>query len=123
MAMENLSIAQHSDTLCYARIYSGAYQPQLRRFWQGDYVYFPHEAPTTLDVRAGCTILQVKEVLPSGLLLLEGKDGRGCREHSKNCAPCHLPIEGRVQPKFYARGSFVFFMWEKKGAATMLLCD
>jgi hypothetical protein len=47
----------------------------------------------------GRTILCVKEVLPSGLLLLEGKDGRKCREHSKNCAPCHLPIEGTVHPE------------------------
>ena len=99
MAMENLSIAQHRDTLCYTRIHSGAYQPQLRRFRQGDYVSLQREAPTTLDVKAGHTILQVKEVLPSGLLLLEGKDGRECREHFKNCAPCHLPIEGTVHPK------------------------
>jgi hypothetical protein len=96
MAMENLSIAQHRDTLRYARICSGAYRPQLRRFQHGDYVYFQREAPTTLDVRAGRTILRVKEVLPRGLLLLEGKDGRECREHSKNCVPCHLPIEGII---------------------------
>ena len=33
MAMENLAIAQHCDTLRYARIRSGAYRPQ--RFLQG----------------------------------------------------------------------------------------
>ena len=32
MALENLAIAQHRDTLRYARIRSGAYRPQLRRF-------------------------------------------------------------------------------------------
>ena len=32
MVMENLSIAQHCDTLRYARIRSDAYQPQLWRF-------------------------------------------------------------------------------------------
>ena len=69
MAMENLSIAQHHDTLHYARICSGVYRPQLQRFRLGDYVYLQREAPTTLDVRAGRTILWVKEVLPSGLLL------------------------------------------------------
>ena len=87
MAMENLSIAQHCDTLCYASIRSGGYRPQLRRFRQGDFDYLQREAPTTVDVRAGRTILQVKEVLPSDLLLLEGNDGRKCREHSKNYAP------------------------------------
>ena len=124
MAMENLSIAQHRDTLRYARIRSGAYRPQLRRFRQGDYVYLQREAPTTLDVRAGRTILRVKEVLPSGLLLLEGKDGRECREHSKNCAPCHLSIEGTVHPELAVvlEGLPCFVCGEKKGAATMLLC-
>jgi hypothetical protein len=78
MAMENLSIAQHRDTLRYARIRSGAYRPQLRRFRQGDYVYLQREAPTNLDVKVGRHIPWVKEVLPSGLLLLEGKDGREC---------------------------------------------
>ena len=99
MAMENLSIAQHRDTLHCARIRSGAYRPQLRRFRRGDYVYLQHEAPTTLDDRAWRTILMVKEVLPSGLLLLEGKDGRECREHSKNCAPYHLSIEDTIYHK------------------------
>jgi hypothetical protein len=61
MAMENLSIAQHRDTSRYARIRSGAYRPQLRRFRQGDYVYLQCEAPTTLDVKAGRTILRMKE--------------------------------------------------------------
>ena len=32
MAMENLSIAQHCDTLRYAHIRSDAYRPQLWRF-------------------------------------------------------------------------------------------
>ena len=52
MAMENLSIAQHRDTLRYARIRSGAYWPQLRPFSTGDYVYLQREAPMTLDVKA-----------------------------------------------------------------------
>ena len=125
MAMENLSIAQHHDTLRYACIRSGTYRPQLRRFRHVNYVYFQREAPTTLDVRAGRTILQVKEVLPSGLLLLKDKDGRECREHSNNCAPCHLPIEGTVHPELAVvpEGLPCFVYGEKKGTATMLLCD
>ena len=62
---------------------------------QGDYVYLQREGPTTLDVRAGRTILRVKEVLPSGLLLLEGKDDKECREHSKNMPHVIYPL--RVQ--------------------------
>ena len=125
MAKENLAIAQHRDTLRYACIRSGAYRLQLRRFSKGDYVYLQREAPTTLDVKAGRTILRVKDVLPSGILLLEGKDGRECREHSKNCAPCHLPIDGFVHPELAVvpDGLPCFVCGEKKGAATMLLCD
>ena len=78
MAMENLATAQHRDTLRYACICSRTYRPQLRRFSTGDDVYLQREAPTTLDVKAGRTILCVKDVLPSGILLLEGKDGREC---------------------------------------------
>ena len=78
MAMETLSIAQHRDTLRYARIRSSAYRPQLRRFSKGDYVYLQREAPTTLDVKARRTILHFKDLLPSGILLLEGKDGQEC---------------------------------------------
>jgi hypothetical protein len=76
-------------------------------------------------IRAGRTILWVKEVLPSGLLLLEGKDGRECREHSKNCAPCHLSIEGTVHPELDVVLECLpcFVCGEKKRAATMLLCD
>jgi hypothetical protein len=39
MALENLSIAQHRDTLRYATIRGGGYRPQVRRFQPGDYVY------------------------------------------------------------------------------------
>ena len=90
MALENLAITQHRNTLRYACIRSGAYRPQLRWFKVGNYVYLQREAPTTLDVKAGRTILKVKEILPSGVLFLEGKDGQECRDHTKNCAPCHL---------------------------------
>ena len=80
--------------------------------------------PTALDVRVGHTILRVKEVLPSGLLLLECKDGRECREHSKNYAPCHLPIKDTVHLELAVvpEGLPCFVCGKKKGAATMLLC-
>ena len=119
MALENLAIAQHRDTLRDARIRSGAYRPQLRRFKVGDYVYLQREAPTTLDVKAGRTILRVKEILPSGVLLLEGKDGQECRDHTKNCAPCHLPIEGIFSPELAVvpAGYKMCSMWGEKGCS------
>ena len=125
MALENLAIVQHRDTLRYARIRSGAYRPQLRRFRVGDYVYLQREAPTTLDVKAGRTILRVKDILPSGVLLLEGKDGQECRDNTKNCAPCHLLIKGTVYPKLVVvpPGYKCVVSGEKKDPTTILLCD
>jgi hypothetical protein len=40
MAMENLSIAQHQDTLRYAHTRSGSYKPKVKQFDVGDFVYF-----------------------------------------------------------------------------------
>jgi hypothetical protein len=99
MALENLSIAQHRDTLRYATIRGGGYRPQVRRFRTRDYVYLQQTAPTTLDVTAGRVILRVREVLGSGVLLLEGHDGNFWKDHTRNCAPCHLPhIDETVHP-------------------------
>jgi hypothetical protein len=39
MAMENLSIAQHQDTLRYAHTWGGGYKLKVRRFDVGDFVY------------------------------------------------------------------------------------
>lgn len=50
-------------------------------------MYVQHEEPTTLNVNARHTILQVKDVLPSGVILLEGKDGQEHREKSKELCP------------------------------------
>ncbi len=40
MAMENLSIAQHRDTLRYAHTRGGSYKPKVKQFDVGDFVYF-----------------------------------------------------------------------------------
>ncbi len=39
MAMENLSITQHRDTLQYAHTRGGSYKPKVRQFDVGDFVY------------------------------------------------------------------------------------
>ncbi len=39
MAMENLSIAEHRDTLRYAHTRGGNYKPKVRQFDVGDFVY------------------------------------------------------------------------------------
>jgi hypothetical protein len=39
MAMENLSIAHHRNTLQYGHTRGGSYQPKVRQFDVGDFVY------------------------------------------------------------------------------------
>ena len=126
MALQNLAIAQHRDTLRYATIRGGGYRPQLRRFVAGNYVYLQQTAPTTLDVTAGRVILRVRQVLPTGVLELEGMDGRIWKDHTRNCAPCHLPnIDGRVDPNLSSIPASLKCMLcgRAQGAATMILCD
>jgi hypothetical protein len=96
---ENLTIAQHRDTLRYATIRGGGCRPSIRRFHVGDYVYLQQIALTMLDVMASHTILRVREVLASGVLMLECHDGVVWKDHVRNCAPCHLPnVDGIVDP-------------------------
>jgi hypothetical protein len=126
MVLENLSIAQHRDTLCYATIRGGGYRPQVRRFQPRDYVYLQQIAPTTLDVTVGRIILRVREVLGSGVLLLEGRDGKFWKDHTRNCAPCHLPhIDGTVHPStsYISAGLKYRLCGSPKRAATMVICD
>ena len=106
----------------YTRIRSYVYQHQLQRFWQEDYVYLQREAPRTLDIRAGRTILRVKEVLPSDFLLLEDNDDGHCCKHSRHYAPCHLSIEGTIHPELAVvqEGLSCFVCGEEKN---WLLCS
>jgi hypothetical protein len=90
MAMENLFIAQHRDTLRYAHTRGGSYKPKVRQFDVGDFVYLQRQPNDTLDTFSGRTILRIKAIRPSGVLELQGADERTIRDHSKNCAPCHL---------------------------------
>jgi hypothetical protein len=89
-AGSNQLIAQHRDTLRYARLRDGTYLPQVRRFKVGDFVYVRRHNTTTLEVKAQPVILQVLEVRDSGVLLLQGRDGRVMAVHLSSCAPCHL---------------------------------
>jgi hypothetical protein len=91
MAMENLSIAQHRDTLRSAHTRGGSYKPKVRQFDVGDFVYLQRQPNDTLDTSSSRTILRIKAIRALGVLELQGANGCTIRDHSKNCAPCHLP--------------------------------
>jgi hypothetical protein len=91
MAMENLSIAQHQDTLWYAHTQGGSYKPKLRQFDVGDFVYLQRQPNDTLDTSSDRIILRIKAIRPLGVLEFKKADGHTIWDHSKNCAPYHLP--------------------------------
>ncbi len=70
MAMENLAIAQHRDTLRYAHTRGGSYKPKVKQFDVGDFVYLQRQPNDTLDTSSSCTILRIKAIRPSGVLEL-----------------------------------------------------
>jgi len=70
---------------------SGNYKPNVRQFDVGDFVYLQWQPNDTLDTSFNHTSLRIKVIRHSGLLELQGANGCIIRDHSKKCAPCHLP--------------------------------
>ncbi len=70
MSMENLSIAQHRDTLRYAHTRGGSYKLKVRQFDVGDFVYLQQHPNDTLDTSSNCTMLRIKTMRPSCVLEL-----------------------------------------------------
>jgi hypothetical protein len=91
MAMENLLIAQHRDTLHYAHTRGSSYKLKVRQFDVDDFVYLQQQPNDTLDTSSGRTILRITAIRPFGVLELQGADGCTIRDHSKNGAPYNLP--------------------------------
>jgi len=88
--MENLSIAQHRNTLWYAHTQGSSYKLKVRQFYVGDFVYLQRQPNDILDTFFGCTILKIKPIRPSGVLELQRANGCTIQDHSKNYAPYHL---------------------------------
>ena len=103
MAGHNLRIAQQRDTLRYAQLRGGGYNPKLIKFEVGDFVYLrrPDSQLTGgLTIQARPEILRVVETRPSGVLMLQGKCGSTIPVHMSRCAPCHLPdLDSTIDPQ------------------------
>ncbi len=90
MAIENLSIAQHRNTLQYAHTRVGNYKCKVRQFDVSDFVYFQRQPNDTLNISSCRIILRIKAIRPSGVLELQGVDGCTIWDQYKNYAPFHL---------------------------------
>jgi hypothetical protein len=97
-AMSQMAIAQHRDSLSYARRRSGSYLQQTSTVTVGEYVYVRQPSHDGLQLEKLPVILRVKEVRESGVLVLEGRDGRVVKVNCQNVAPCHLlGVGGELQ--------------------------
>jgi hypothetical protein len=70
MAMENLSIAQHRNTLWYTHTQGGSYKLKVKQFDVGDFVYLYRQPNDILNTSSSHTILKIKKIRPSGVLEL-----------------------------------------------------
>jgi hypothetical protein len=123
----NLLIAQHRDTLHYARVRTGRYQARPISVSPGDYVYVKRaQVVNTLQMPQRDEVLRVESVGDLGVVVLIGRDGRRTRQRVEQLVPCHLPdIDPIVVPQL-AR-PLADLACEVCGLPhpeeTMLLCD
>lgn len=127
IAGHNLHIAQHRNQLRYGKLRTGGFLPQVAHFFVGDYVYVKEATrrSNALEPLARDSILRVREVRPSGVLVLEGSCGTTCVVNALNCQKCHLPIKAtevtqivRPTPDHHCEVCKL-----PNRAALMLLCD
>ncbi|KAH9558174.1 hypothetical protein CY35_07G123100, partial [Sphagnum magellanicum] len=64
---------------------------KVKQFDVGDFVCLQRQPNDILDTSFGRTILRIKAIKHSGVLELQGANRCTIQDHSKNCAPCHLP--------------------------------
>jgi ribosomal protein L37AE/L43A len=128
IGFNNLAIAHHRDTLCYAHTRSGDYKPKLKRFEVGDLVYLKRQKADSMDPRVGRIILRIAKVEPNGRLFLEEHDRKQIHDHVENCAPCHPNIDLWQNPQLAKQDLHqACQVCKKTGVKSeglgMLLCD
>ena len=100
IAASNLRIAQQRDKLRYQRMRSGSYNTTTTKFAPGDTIYVRRPSvANNLQAPVSPGIYLIREVRPSGTLLISGSCGTLAEVHSTNCAPCHLPnVDTTIDP-------------------------
>jgi hypothetical protein len=101
-ACQNLLITQLRDTLRYAKLRSGAYTPLLREFKKDQFVCIKDHF--SMHDTAKSVIFRLREVRPSGVLILVGRENKSiavnCKplglHHHQVWPPCHLRNKGSI---------------------------
>jgi PHD-finger len=92
--LHNLRTAHERDAQRFKAFRSGLYIPKVYHFHKGDHVFVLAQGQKpggTLGIRARNEILTVKEVRPSGVLVLKNQAGVEFHKHMEHCVPCMLP--------------------------------
>jgi hypothetical protein len=63
----------------------------VKQFDVGDFVYLQRQPNDTLDIFFSRIILKIKAIMPLNVLELQGANECTIQNHSKNCAPYHMP--------------------------------
>ena len=101
-------------THCVIHTCSGTYQPHLRRFRQGNYIYRQCKTPTTLNVKTKRTIIWIEHVLQSGVLFWKVRMASIVANIEKNVFHVIYPLKVQfILIGRRARGSFMFCVQEK----------
>lgn len=79
--------------------------------------------PTILDIKARRLILCIRNVLPSGILLLEDNDRQNCWEHLKNFTLFYFLIYDYISWIGNCANWSPCFVCDEKNATTMFLYD
>ena len=78
LAMRNLAIAQQRDVERYRHVRASGWDRPKASFAPGDYVLLKQETANTLKPSAYPHVLQILEIRPSGVVVLEGSDAARC---------------------------------------------
>ena len=92
LAMRNLAIAQQRDRHQYVGVHDHGWDRPKATFHVGQFVWVKRQTKGTLDTATHPQILRITEVRPSGVIILQGRDGRRIAEQQKNVSPCSIPI-------------------------------
>ena len=126
IAAENLQVAQHRDTRRYAAKRDGVYKRSVHRFEPGDFVYVERSNPQALQMRVKGAIYRIKQVKPSGVVVLHGKCGREMQVHLEKLLPCHLAnIDPEIDVTLQRPGASLAceMCGQQDDEDVMLLCD
>ena len=126
LAMRNLAIAQQRDRERYRHVRGGKYDRPKAKFAIGEMVMLRQKKYHTLQPTVRPHILRIKELRPSGVVVLQGSDGTTINHQISQIAKCSVPIsDATIYPETFTRTNTVHCQTcgSRRNASKMLLCD